>query len=92
MIEVKGLKKSYDSLHVLKGIDLKINRGEIVSVVGASGAGKSTLLHLLGTLDKADQGKIVIDDIDVTSLSSKKLSQFRNRKIGFVISLGVILD
>jgi len=84
MIEAIKLKKSYNSLQVLKGIDLIINKGEVVSIVGASGAGKSTLLHILGTLDKADDGKIIIDGEDVTSLSSKKLSQFRNRKIGFV--------
>lgn len=84
MIEATNLHKAYNSLQVLKGINLKINRGEVISIVGASGAGKSTLLHILGTLDKADNGKIIIDDADVTSLSSKKLSQFRNRKIGFV--------
>jgi lipoprotein-releasing system ATP-binding protein len=84
MIEATNLYKSYHSLQVLKGINLKINRGEVISIVGASGAGKSTLLHILGTLDKADKGKIIIDDADVTSLSSKKLSQFRNKKIGFV--------
>ncbi len=84
MIEASNLHKSYQSLQVLKGINLKINRGEIISIVGASGAGKSTLLHILGTLDRADDGKILIDEFDVTSLSSKKLSQFRNKKIGFV--------
>jgi lipoprotein-releasing system ATP-binding protein len=84
MISTTGLYKSYDSLQVLKGIDLKINKGEIVSIVGASGAGKSTLLHILGTLDRADKGKVIIDEIEVTGLSSKKLSQFRNVKIGFV--------
>lgn len=76
--------KSYNSLQVLKGIDLIINKGEVVSIVGASGAGKSTLLHILGTLDRADSGKITIDSEEVSTLSSKKLSQFRNRKIGFV--------
>ncbi len=84
MIKTTQLTKSYNSLQVLKGIDLIINKGEIVSIVGASGAGKSTLLHILGTLDRADGGKIFIEGEDVTSLSSKKLSQFRNRKIGFV--------
>lgn len=84
MISATNVFKSYQSLQVLKGINLNISRGEVISIVGASGAGKSTLLHILGTLDKADNGKIIIDGSDVTSLSSKKLSQFRNRKIGFV--------
>jgi lipoprotein-releasing system ATP-binding protein len=84
MINAKGLFKSYESLQVLKGIDLEISKGEVVSIVGASGAGKSTLLHILGTLDKVDKGKIIIDGIDVTLLTSKRLSQFRNMKIGFV--------
>jgi lipoprotein-releasing system ATP-binding protein len=84
MIKATNVSKSYESLQVLKGIDLIINKGEVVSIVGASGAGKSTLLHILGTLDKADAGRIIIDNEDITSLSSKKLSQFRNRKIGFV--------
>lgn len=84
MITTTGIYKSYDSLQVLKGIELKINKGEIVSIVGASGAGKSTLLHIIGTLDKADKGKVIIDNTDITTLSSRKLSQFRNKKIGFV--------
>ncbi len=84
MIKASQLMKSYNSLQVLKGIDLIINKGEVVSIVGASGAGKSTLLHILGTLDRADSGKITIDSEEVSTLSSKKLSQFRNRKIGFV--------
>ena len=84
MIYAKALFKKYDSLQVLKGIDLEIKRGEIVSIVGASGAGKSTLLHILGTLDTADQGKLTIDGIEVSSLRDKKIAQFRNQKIGFV--------
>ncbi len=84
MIVTSGIYKSYDSLQVLKGIDLKINKGEIVSIVGASGAGKSTLLHILGTLDRADKGQVTIDNVMVSGLSAKKLSQFRNMKIGFV--------
>ncbi len=84
MIHAAGLFKKYDSLQVLKGIDLEIKRGEIVSIVGASGAGKSTLLHILGTLDTADQGKLTIDGIEVSSLRDKKVAQFRNQKIGFV--------
>jgi len=84
MITANNVFKSYQSLQVLKGINLTISRGEVISIVGASGAGKSTLLHILGTLDKADSGSIIIDGAAVTTLSSKKLSQFRNRKIGFV--------
>ncbi len=84
MIHAKGIFKKYDSLQVLKGIDLEIKRGEIVSIVGASGAGKSTLLHILGTLDSADQGKLTIAGVEISSLKDKKIAQFRNQKIGFV--------
>ncbi len=84
MIIAKNIRKSYNHLHVLKGIDLEIQKGEIVSIVGASGAGKSTLLHILGTLDNAQEGTIRIHDTDVTALPQKKLSAFRNRHIGFV--------
>lgn len=84
MIHAQGIFKKYESLQVLKGIDLKINKGEIVSIVGASGAGKSTLLHILGTLDNADSGSLTIDGIEVTQLRDKKIAQFRNQKIGFV--------
>ncbi len=84
MIKAINVNKSYDSFQVLKGINLEISQGEVVSIVGASGAGKSTLLHILGTLDRADSGKILIENVEVTSLSSKKISQFRNSKIGFV--------
>jgi lipoprotein-releasing system ATP-binding protein len=84
MIKAAGIKKSYDSLQVLKGIDLHIKKSEIVSIVGASGAGKSTLLHILGTLDQADAGKVWINETEVTGLSSRKISAFRNKHIGFV--------
>jgi len=84
MIIAKNINKSYQNLEVLKGIHLEIKKGEIVSIVGASGAGKSTLLHILGTLDKADSGSVLINDSDVTQLSQKKLSSFRNKHIGFV--------
>ena len=84
MIDVKGIKKSFGSLEVLKGIDLHIDKGEVVSIVGPSGAGKTTLLQIMGTLDKADSGSVVIDGVDVGSLSSKKLSDFRNQHVGFV--------
>ena len=91
MIRAENIHKSYGSLQVLKGISLDIAKGEIVSIVGASGAGKSTLLHILGTLDIADQGKIVINGRDITSLSEKKLSAFRNKEIGFVFQFHHLL-
>lgn len=84
MIDIKGIKKSFGSLEVLKGIDLHIDKGEVVSIVGPSGAGKTTLLQIIGTLDRPDTGTITIDGIDVSKLSSKKLSDFRNQHIGFV--------
>lgn len=84
MLETKNIKKSYNNLQVLKGIDLVINQGEIISIVGASGAGKSTLLHLLGTLDKADEGEILLNGVDLGKLSDKDLAKFRNEKIGFI--------
>jgi lipoprotein-releasing system ATP-binding protein len=84
MISAEGIKKSYNELHVLKGINLHIKEKEIVSIVGASGAGKSTLLHILGTLDKADQGKVVIGGEEITKLGQKKMAAFRNKNIGFV--------
>lgn len=84
MIKALGVKKSYENLEVLKGIDLEIKQSEIVSIVGASGAGKSTLLHILGTLDAADVGQVWIDDIEISKLKQKKLADFRNQKIGFV--------
>lgn len=84
MIIAKNITKLYETLRVLKGIDLEISKGEIVSIVGASGAGKSTLLHILGTLDKAESGTVIIDEVNVTALSQRKLSAFRNKKIGFV--------
>jgi len=91
MIEIKGIKKSFGSLEVLKGIDLTINKGEVVSIVGPSGAGKTTLLQIIGTLDKPDAGTVLVDSVDVTSLSSKKLSDFRNRHIGFVFQFHQLL-
>ena len=91
MIEIKGIKKSFGSLEVLKGIDLTIQKGEIVSIVGPSGAGKTTLLQIIGTLDKPDAGTVYIDSVDVTTLSQKKLSDFRNRHIGFVFQFHQLL-
>ena len=84
MIQATGIHKSYGDLEVLKGIDLHIAKREIVSIVGASGAGKSTLLHIIGTLDKADSGRLVIDGTEVDKLSDSQLAAFRNKKIGFV--------
>lgn len=91
MLTARGIVKSYGSLEVIKGLDLTVARGEIISIVGESGAGKSTLLHILGTLDRADQGSLVIDDIAVESLSSRQLSKFRNEKIGFVFQFHHLL-
>lgn len=84
MIDIKGITKSFGSLQVLKGIDLHIDKGEVVSIVGPSGAGKTTLLQIMGTLDKPDSGAISVDGVDVMRLSSNKLSDFRNQHIGFV--------
>ena len=91
MIDIKGITKSFGSLQVLKGIDLHINKGEVVSIVGPSGAGKTTLLQIMGTLDKPDSGEIIIDGTDVRKLSSKKLSEFRNKRIGFVFQFHQLL-
>lgn len=91
MIDIKNITKSFGSLQVLKGIDLHINKCEIVSIVGPSGAGKTTLLQIIGTLDKPDSGSIVIDGIDVSNLSKAKLSDFRNRHLGFVFQFHQLL-
>ena len=80
MIDIKEITKSFGSLQVLKGIDLHIGKGEIVSIVGPSGAGKTTLLQIIGTLDKPNSDSIVVDGIDVCRLSTSKLSDFRNRQ------------
>ena len=84
MIRAQQLHKSYGDLHVLRGVDLHIERGEIVSIVGKSGAGKSTLLHILGTLDQPDQGTLEIDGQQVERLAKRPLAEFRNRHVGFV--------
>ncbi|WP_026994727.1 ABC transporter ATP-binding protein [Flectobacillus major] len=91
MLIAKNIIKNYASLQVLKGIDLHIAKGEVVSIVGASGAGKSTLLQILGTLDKPDQGKVIIADQDVTLLGEKALAAFRNEKIGFIFQFHNLL-
>lgn len=91
MITAKDIQKSYGSLRVLKGINLEIAKGEIVSIVGASGAGKSTLLHILGTLDRADGGYIEINGVKVSGLPERRLADFRNRHIGFVFQFHHLL-
>ena len=91
MIDIKGITKSFGSLQVLKGIDLHIDKGEILSIVGPSGAGKTTLLQIIGTLDKPDSGQIIIDGTDVSRLNRKKLSEFRNQRIGFVFQFHQLL-
>ncbi len=91
MIEIKNITKSFGALNVLKGIDLHIEKGEIVSIVGPSGAGKTTLLQIMGTLDKPDSGQVIIDGTDVGKLSGGKLSDFRNRHIGFVFQFHQLL-
>uniref|UniRef100_A0AB33JMU2 ABC transporter ATP-binding protein n=2 Tax=unclassified Prevotella TaxID=2638335 RepID=A0AB33JMU2_9BACT len=91
MIDIKGITKSFGSLRVLKGIDLHIEKGEIVSIVGPSGAGKTTLLQIMGTLDKPDSGSIEFDGVNISGLSTNKLSDFRNRHIGFVFQFHQLL-
>lgn len=94
MIEAQQIHKSYNDLHVLKGVDLKIPKGEIVSIVGASGAGKTTLLQILGTLDRPDRTKntaLRVNGKDIYSLSSKELSRFRNENIGFIFQFHQLL-
>ena len=91
MIDIKNITKSFGSLQVLKGIDLHIDKGEVVSIVGPSGAGKTTLLQIMGTLDKADTGTVIVDGVAVNELSGKKLSDFRNQHIGFVFQFHQLL-
>jgi len=91
MIEAKNIKKNYGSREVLKGVDLNIKRQEIIAIVGASGAGKSTLLHILGTLDKPDDGQVIVDGENIFKLKSKKLAQFRNQAVGFVFQFHNLL-
>lgn len=91
MLQAANISKNYGSLQVLKGVDIHIQKGEIVSIVGSSGAGKSTLLHLLGTLDKADSGQIWLNGQQIDQYSGKKLAAFRNKHIGFVFQFHHLL-
>lgn len=91
MLIAKNIFKSYGSLQVLNGVDLQVNKGEIVSIVGSSGAGKSTLLHILGTLDNADRGEIYLDNTRIDALKGKALARFRNAHIGFVFQFHHLL-
>ncbi len=91
MINISNLTKNYQNLQVLKGINLTIQAGEMVAIVGASGAGKTTLLQIMGSLDKPDSGNVVINGVDITALSSQKLAEFRNKQIGFIFQFHQLL-
>ena len=91
MIEVKNIHKSFGTLEVLKGVDLTVKKGEIVSIIGKSGAGKTTLLQIIGTLEKPDSGSVMIDGVDVFALKEKELADFRNRHIGFIFQFHQLL-
>ncbi len=91
MIELEGITKSFGALQVLKGIDLSIGKAEVVSIVGPSGAGKTTLLQIMGTLDKPDAGRIVLNDTEVNKLKSNQIAAFRNKEIGFVFQFHQLL-
>ncbi|MBQ8386891.1 MAG: ABC transporter ATP-binding protein [Paludibacteraceae bacterium] len=91
MVEVQDIRKSFDTLEVLKGVNLMVEKGEIISIIGKSGAGKTTLLQIIGTLDKPDSGSVVIDGVDVFALKDKELADFRNRHIGFIFQFHQLL-
>ena len=91
MLQARGIKKSYGNLQILKGVDLDVERGEIITIIGASGAGKSTFLHIIGTLDHPAHGTVRLNNVDIHTLSSKKLSAFRNEQIGFIFQFHHLL-
>lgn len=91
MIQAKNIHKSYDKLHVLKGVNFEVESSEIVSIIGKSGSGKSTLLHILGTLDKADKGSVIIDGQDISNFDAKEIAKFRNTQIGFIFQFHHLL-
>jgi lipoprotein-releasing system ATP-binding protein len=91
LIELKGIKKNYGKLEILKGIDLTVKKGECISIVGSSGAGKSTLLQIIGTLDSANEGQLLIDNKDIDKLNKAQLSRFRNKNIGFIFQFHNLL-
>jgi lipoprotein-releasing system ATP-binding protein len=91
MISASAIQKSYGTLDVLKGVNIQIKKGEVISIVGASGAGKTTLLHILGTLDRANKGSLEINGTNISSLNDKKLAEFRNKNIGFVFQFHHLL-
>lgn len=92
MLKAININKSFGKLHILKGVDLTVNKGEIVAIVGASGAGKSTLLNILSTLDKPDSGQLFFNEYELNKLNSKQISDFRNRKIGFIFQFHHLLS
>lgn len=91
MIEAKNIHRKFDELEVLKGVDLQVDKGEIVSIVGPSGAGKTTLLQILGTLDDPDEGEVLVDGVDLIKLNEKEKAAFRNRKLGFIFQFHQLL-
>ena len=91
MLVASSIQKSFDSLHILKGIDLEVKKGEVISIVGSSGAGKTTLLQILGSLDRPDSGDIIIDGQNISTLSERKLAKFRNENLGFIFQFHQLL-
>ncbi len=91
MLQATSIKKSYGKLQILKGVNFEVKKGEIVTILGPSGAGKSTLLHIIGSLDKPDSGEVILNGVNISKLSSKKLSAFRNQHIGFIFQFHHLL-
>jgi lipoprotein-releasing system ATP-binding protein len=92
ILQAKNIHKKFGNLNVLKGVDLELEKGSVLSIVGKSGSGKSTLLHILGTLDSFDEGELMIDNVNITELKKNKLAEFRNKKIGFIFQFHHLLD